>query len=86
MLFVPLGWFAGLAGVRSRRQTGRGLGRFLAPLAMSIPCAMAMTSCGGDKIIPVPSAAPGIYSIAVIATGANSAITHTATLTLTVTP
>jgi len=37
-------------------------------------------------VTPIPSAAPGVYTIPIKAAGATSGIAHTAQLTLTVTP
>ena len=53
---------------------------------ISVPIILALTSCGGSIIIPIPSAGPGIYTIPITATGATTGLIHTAQLTLVVTP
>jgi hypothetical protein len=75
--------FSLLALLRSRRRTIPSLA-LLAILAL--PLALALTACGGSIVNPVPSAAPGIYTIPITATGNTTTISHTAQLTLTVTP
>jgi hypothetical protein len=47
---------------------------------------VGLTGCGSNVITPVPSAAPGIYTIPITATGATTGLTHSTQLTLTVTP
>jgi hypothetical protein len=49
---------------------------------------MALTGCG-TLIFPIdipPSVAPGTYTIPITATGTTTNLTHTAQLTLTITP
>ena len=80
----PISFFTGLAAF-SRRRTRI---RLLLLLFSLIPASFALGGCG-EIIYPYdvpPSAAPGTYTIPITATGAATGITHTANLTLTVTP
>lgn len=45
-----------------------------------------LLGCGANIITPVPAAAPGTYTIPITATGAATGISHTASLTLQITP
>jgi hypothetical protein len=84
LLLTPISFFTGLAAFFRRRTRLRGLLIFLA----LIPASFALAGCG-EIIYPYdvpPSAAPGTYTIPITATGATTGITHTANLTLTVTP
>jgi hypothetical protein len=79
-LLLP--WLGGFA-VRSRRGR-RSL--FLVLAAVSVASlGLALGGCGSNVITPVASTAPGTYTIAVVATGDTTGVTHTAQLTLTVT-
>lgn len=80
LLLSPMGLFAAFAARRRRRVSVWMLA------VISVSLALAVGGCGGSIITPVPSTAPGVYAIAVTATGATSGITHAAQLTLTVTP
>jgi hypothetical protein len=78
LLLAPFSVLAALAG---RRR--------LWPLLIAVlvlPAMLALGGCGGNVVSPVLSAAPGIYVIPVTATGAATGLTHTAQLTLTVSP
>lgn len=79
-LLLPLGLLTGLAA-RSRRRVHAWMFAFLLG-----GLALAISGCGSSIITPVPSTAPGVYAIAITATGASSGVTHAAQLTLTVTP
>jgi len=79
-LFSPLGFFAALGHRRKRRLPVLLMGLLLACLPI------AVIGCGSSVITPLPSAAPGIYTIPITATGTTTGLTHTAQLTLTATP
>jgi hypothetical protein len=83
LLLWPAGLFLAIAA-RHRRRSSVWLLMLLA--IGSISAALAAGGCGGSVIIPVPSTAPGVYAIPITATGASSGVTHSALLTLTVTP
>ena len=74
--------FAGIATLRKRRLHARLLLLLLA--ALPIPMLLALTGCG-EIIIPPPSVLPGIYTIPITATAAETGVVHTANITLTVT-
>ena len=85
LLFAPISLLTGLAAY-SRRRTTRL--RLLVLLFALIPASLALTGCG-EIIYPYeipPSAAPGTYTIPITATGASTGLTHTANLTLQITP
>jgi hypothetical protein len=88
LLLPPLGSFALFACLAGRRRRGVWPRRLLlwAVVCVSAPAMLTLAGCGGDVISPVPSAAPGTYIIPVTATGALTGRTHTAQLTLTVSP
>jgi hypothetical protein len=80
LLLPPLGLFATL-GCRRKRHLS------LLLLSLALACLpFALNGCGSSVITPVPSAAPGTYTIPIAATGVTTGLTHTAQLTLTVTP
>ena len=84
LLFAPLALFG------CTRGGNRGkLGIRLVVLVLALfPLSLALVGCG-EIIIPAeipPSVAPGTYVIPITATGAVSGISHTAQLTLQVTP
>lgn len=70
--------------IRRRRRNMRLSLILLAFLAL--PLALTLASCGGSVITPVPGVAPGTYTIPITATAVSTGLTHTAQLTLTVTP
>jgi len=47
---------------------------------------LAFIGCGSSVITPVPGTLPGTYTILITGTGATTGVTHTAQLTLVVTP
>jgi hypothetical protein len=69
----------------TRRRSQR-LRRLLLLLILTLPTTLLVTSCASSIITPIPSAAPGTYTIPITATGASSNIAHTANLTLQITP
>lgn len=75
---IPVGLLAMFA--RRRRQVNL----LMALVGLTIP--LVLGGCGSNLITPVPSAAPGVYVIPVMATGMSSGVVHEAQLTLTVTP
>lgn len=78
-LFPSFGLLVALRG-----RTRRRLSLLLAVSLASLP--LFLGGCGSSIIAPVPSAAPGTYTIPIVATGASTGLTHTASLALTVTP
>ena len=80
LMLSPVGLLATLAARRKRR---RPVWVVLVLASLLIP--VAVGGCG-RVVTPIPSAAPGVYTIPIKATGSSSGITHTAQLTLTVTP
>jgi hypothetical protein len=82
LLCLPLGF---LAGVNVRRRRRGWLWAAVLPAAI-LPFAMALSGCGANVIVPVPAATPGAYSIPITAVGTSSGLTHSALLTLNVTP
>jgi dolichol kinase len=66
---------------RARRPT-----LFLLAVILTLPTALLFTACGSSVIIPIPSAAPGTFTIPITATGATTGIAHTTNLTLQITP
>jgi hypothetical protein len=84
LLFAPLSLFA---GARYQRKAKPAL-RLLVALLAILPLSLALAGCG-EIIIPAdipPSVAPGTYVIPITATGATTGVSHTAQLTLQVTP
>jgi len=81
LLLSPLGLFAVLAARRRRPRATLSL------VLLAIAClAFAFTGCGSSVITPVPGTPPGTYTITITGTGTTTGVTHTAQLTLTVTP
>jgi hypothetical protein len=80
LMLSPVGLLATLAARRKRRGP---VWVVLVLASLLIP--VAVGGCG-RVVTPIPSAAPGVYTIPITATGSSSGITHTAQLTLTVTP
>jgi hypothetical protein len=78
----PFGLLVALGTGRRRRTSAR----LLLLAILSIPAAVALTSCAANQIVPIPSTAPGTYTIPITAAGAATGLTHTAQLTLIVTP
>jgi hypothetical protein len=82
LLLPPLTLFGALG---CRRRKPRRLSLLLLIFALvSLP--LALSGCGSSVITPIPSAAPGTYTIPITATGTTTGLTHTTQLTLTVTP
>jgi hypothetical protein len=79
LMLSPVGLLATLAARRKRA----GPLWLLVFASLLIP--VVVGGCG-RVVTPIPSAAPGVYTIPITATGSSSGITHTAQLTLTVTP
>jgi len=82
LLLSPLGLLA-----LSRRSRPAPL-RLLTLLLALLPLSLALSGCG-EIILPYsvpPFATPGTYTIPITATGANTHISHTANLTLTIAP
>ena len=82
LLLSPFGLFAAFARRRSAQRPLRLLVLLLAAISF------ALAGCG-TIILPAdipPSTPPGVYTIPIVAAGAASGLTHTAQLTLTVTP
>ena len=80
-LFAPFSLAA--AFLRRNRRP-----RLLLLLLATLPLSLALAGCG-EIIFPYevpPSATPGTYTIPITATGATTGLTHTAQLTLTITP
>lgn len=83
-LFAPLALFG---CTRGRNRGKLGIGLVVLVLAL-LPLSLALAGCG-EIILPAeipPSVAPGTYIIPITATGAVSGISHSAQLTLQVTP
>lgn len=83
-LFAPLT----LLGCTRSRRHGKPCVRLLMFALAVLPVSLALAGCG-ELIISAeipPSVAPGTYTIPITATGAVSGISHTAQLTLQVTP
>ena len=83
LLLSPFTFFAAVAARRRRTAL-----RLLILLLAAIPLALPLTGCG-TLIYPLaipPSATPGTYIIPIGASAANTGLTHTAQLTLTITP
>ncbi|MGA1984423.1 MAG: hypothetical protein ABSG84_18385, partial [Acidobacteriaceae bacterium] len=87
LLLSPAGLFAALTARRRRRP---GL-NFV--LLATLSAALTLSGCGsltlsgcGSLVYPLPSAAPGTYTIPITATGASTGLTHAAQLTLTIAP
>ena len=80
LLFLPLGLMQA-TGKRRRRQMPQ-----LMLTVSVIALIVSLGGCGTSQITPVPSAAPGTYTIPITATGATSGATHTAQLELIVQP
>jgi hypothetical protein len=72
-----------LATLAARRKRRGPVWVVLVLASLLIP--VVVGGCG-NVVTPIPSAAPGVYTIPITATGSSSGITHTAPLTLTVTP
>jgi len=83
LLLSPASFFVTLAA-RRRRSCRRSNSLPLLLVILSLPTLLALTSCGGNVITPIPSTAPGTYTIPITATGATG-LTHTAQLSLIVT-
>jgi hypothetical protein len=66
-------------------RRGRRITTLLTAVAGFIAIA-TLTGCGPSIILPPPSVAAGTYTIPINATGATTGLSHTATLTLAVTP
>ncbi len=81
LLLSPLGLLAFALPRKFRVPHSRGYRLILLSLAT-----LALTSCGGSTITPIPYAQPGTYTIPVTATGATTSLARTAQLTLTITP
>jgi parallel beta-helix repeat protein len=85
LLFAPFSLFGALALSRKSRRTPLRLLTLLFTLA---PLSLALSGC--TTIIgaydPPAAAAPGTYTIPITATGAATHVSHTANLTLTITP
>ncbi|MGA1983510.1 MAG: hypothetical protein ABSG84_13720, partial [Acidobacteriaceae bacterium] len=75
LLLSPVGLFAALTARRRRRP---GL-NFVLLATLSI-AAFTLSGCG-SLVYPLPSAAPGTYTIPITATGASTGLTHAAQLT-----
>ena len=87
LLLLPTSLFATMASRRRSRLGRRIAHRTLLLLALlSIPVALSLGGCGGNIIFPIPSTAPGTYTIPVTGTGTTTGLTQTAQLTLIVTP
>jgi hypothetical protein len=82
LLFPPFGLLALLA---TRRNANRRTFFFLAAI-LTLPAALLLTACGPNVITPIASAAPGTYAVPITATGASTGASHSATLTLIITP
>jgi hypothetical protein len=80
LLLSPAGLFAALAA----RRRCRSVLNFVL-LAVFSMAALTLSGCG-SLIYPLPSAQPGTYTIPITATGASTGLTHTAQLTLTISP
>jgi hypothetical protein len=81
LMLPPAGLFTALAARRRRRFS---VLNFVLLAAFSM-AALTLSGCG-SLIYPLPSAVPGTYTIPITATGASSGLTHTAQLTLTISP
>jgi hypothetical protein len=81
LLLSPFTLLALLVRRRSHRLT-----LLLLVILLTLPTALLLTACGSSVITPIASATPGTYTIPITATGATSGITHTARLTLQITP
>jgi hypothetical protein len=85
LLLSPIGLVAAFTRRRNKRLTGL---RLLLLLLAAIPISATLTGCG-EIIYPFaipPSATPGTYTLQIVASGATTGVTHTANLTLQITP
>jgi len=78
-LFLPAGLFLGWIGWRFRK---RNAVFFAVALAVCLSGALAVTGCGG---FTQQSATPGTYTLQVTGVGANSNVTHSQNITVTIT-
>jgi hypothetical protein len=81
LMLSPAGLFTALAARRRRRFSVLNF----VLLAAFFMAALTLAGCG-SLIYPLPSAVPGTYTIPITATGASTGLTHTAQLTLTISP
>jgi parallel beta-helix repeat protein len=85
LLFAPFSLFSTLALSRKSRRVPL---RLLALLLALLPISAALSGCTTiiDAYDPPAAAVPGTYTIRITATGAATHSSHTANLTLTITP
>jgi large repetitive protein len=80
-LLSPFSLLAGILAFRRRTPL-----RLVFLLLAILPAAISLTGCGVVTIPYTPPGAPGTYTIPITATGVTTGITHTAQLTVVVTP
>ena len=87
-LFSPIGILAGLIASPKRTSGTRHLLRLLALTLAALPLALTLTGCTTIIVpyTPPSSAAPGTYTLPITTTGTTTGISHTAQITLIVTP
>jgi len=88
LLLSPVGLLAGLIVFPKRTSGTRHLLNLLALTLAVLPLALTLIGCTTIAFpynVP-PSAAPGTYTLPITATGTTTGISHTAQVTLTVTP
>lgn len=85
LIFAPFSLFGALTLSRKSRRASL---RLLALLLALLPLSLTLSGCTTiiDAYDPPPFAAPGTYTIPITATGAATHLSHTANLTLTITP
>ena len=87
-LMSPVGLLAGVIVFPKRSSGTRHLLRLLALTLAFLPLSLTLTGCTTIKFpyTAPPSAAPGTYTLPITATGTTTGISHTAQVTLTITP
>jgi len=88
LLLSPVGLLAGLIVFPKRTPGTRHLLHLLALTLAVLPLALTLTGCTTIEFpySAPPSAAPGTYTLPITVTGTTTGISHTAQVTLTVTP
>jgi Bacterial Ig-like domain (group 3) len=88
LLLSPVGLLAGLIVFPKRTLGTRNLLHLLALTLAVLPLALTLTGCTTIELpySAPPSAAPGTYTLPITATGTTTGNSHTAQVTLTVTP
>ena len=88
LLLSPVGLLAGVIVFPKRTSRARNLLHLLALTLAVLPLALTLTGCTTIEFpySAPPSAAPGNYTLPITVTGTTTGISHTAQVTLTVTP